>query len=109
MNCPEEIADVILNIICYGILNARATAWSNDAERSACEADHIHNLPDLLSEYSRAKLDYYWDIERPCYLSCLQRAGVGNLTGFLEDWNKLKEIVPDLKSEEDIARKHEEN
>jgi hypothetical protein len=64
MNCPPAIAEVILEIIQTGILRIRVAAWAGDVGRVADEADHIHNLPALLSSYSTERLKYYWDIER---------------------------------------------
>ena len=68
MNCPPEIAPILCRILQIGILNARACGWQNDAKAAALEADHIHNLPTLLSEFSPEKLEYYWETERPDYI-----------------------------------------
>ena len=64
MNCPPEIADMLLEILRTGLLRIRPHAWPGEAELCAIEADHIHNLPDLLADYLRDKLVYYWDVER---------------------------------------------
>ena len=84
MLCPREIADVLLKILYMGILSARAAGWSGDAARAAREADHIHNLPGLLADYSPDRLAYYWDAERPAYLD----AG-GTAARFQELWDQL--------------------
>jgi hypothetical protein len=51
MKCPTEIAVIILEIVKIGILTIRATGAS-DAKQCFVEADHIHNLPALLKNYS---------------------------------------------------------
>jgi|GEM_PF-1251993 len=88
--CPAEIADVILRILQTGTVMARAAGWSGDAELSAVEADHLHNLPDLLRRYSLRKLRYYWDIERPAYIR--QRGGEPKMLEEL--WAELEPLVP---------------
>ncbi|MGC1720755.1 MAG: hypothetical protein WA746_17385 [Isosphaeraceae bacterium] len=55
MHCPAEIAEVILPILQYGLIRVRAFAWQGQAELCAVEADHIHNLPDLLADYYPGK------------------------------------------------------
>ena len=69
MNCPNEVADILLRILQTGVVYARAAAWSGDAEKCALEADHVHNLPALVREYSVKKLNYYWKGERPSYIT----------------------------------------
>ena len=54
---------------------ARADAWAGDARRAAEEADHVHNLADLLRDYSDDRLRYYWQVERPAFLSRARGAG----------------------------------
>ena len=56
MQCPSEIAELVLEILKIGVLRIRAAAWSGDSARCAIEADHIHNLPDLLRDYSAQAL-----------------------------------------------------
>jgi hypothetical protein len=67
VNCPPDVAVILLEILHHGIVHARLAGWRGDAERAALEADHIHNLPHLLQTFSLDKLNYYWEVERPCY------------------------------------------
>ena len=69
MNCPPEIADIITRLIEAGILRIRAAAWAGDSARCAVEADHIHNLPGLLTNFSSETLRYYWEVEMPAFLA----------------------------------------
>src|SRR5919108_6221424 len=86
MSCPPETAEVLLQILTVGTLRIRALGWAGDARRCAVEADHLHNLPALLRDYSDDRLRYYWEVERPAFIS--QSAGV-NLTGFEGLWADL--------------------
>ena len=52
------------------------------------EADHIHNLPDLVRHYLPDKLWYYWNAERPAFIA--RAAEVGSGTEDLEEiWQRL--------------------
>jgi hypothetical protein len=69
MGCPPEISEIVLKILETGLLRIRSLAWSGQANRCAIEADHIHNLPDLLADFSHERLSYYWNVERPSYIA----------------------------------------
>ena len=85
MRCPPHIAETILEIIRLGILRIRSYGWAGASERCAEEADHLHNLPDLLTDFSLDRLKYYWDIERPAFL---HRCGE-SATAFEPLWQQL--------------------
>jgi len=51
---------------------------------SRCGADHIHNLPALLKNYSPEGLKFYWEIERAGFIS-----KATEITAFEELWKKL--------------------
>src|SRR5690348_11126102 len=90
MPCPSEIAEILLDILKLGILRARAAGWSNDARRCALEADHIHNLPALLRNFSSDQLAYYWDTERPAFI---HQSPPADLASFEPLWDKLRGYV----------------
>jgi len=48
MNCPNEIADILLQILARGVVSARSAGWSKELELATLEADHVHNLADLV-------------------------------------------------------------
>ena len=99
MNCPPEIAPILCRILRIGILNARACGWQNDAKAAALEADHIHNLPHLLSDFSQRKLEYYWRIERLYYLE--KRLEFSNRVLLFEGlWAQLKSAASYLNESE---------
>jgi hypothetical protein len=68
MRCPVEISEILLGLLERGLLRVRSLAWSGRADLCAVEADHLHNIPSLLSDYSEEKLRYYWEVERPCFI-----------------------------------------
>ena len=90
MHCPAEIADIVLSILQTGLLRIRALAWNGQADRCGIETDHIHNLPDLLADYSPEKLSYYWNVERPEYIR--QIAG-DQLKGWERLWQRLGDQI----------------
>ena len=86
MSCPPEIAEIILEILQTGLLGIRALGWSGNSAGCASEADHLHNLPRLLSDFSPELLRYYWEVERPAYCS----RGEGNPAAFASAWQRLQ-------------------
>lgn len=96
MKCPLELAQPLLEITRNGVLRARAAAWQGDCRRAAIEADHIHNLPGLIAEFSEDRLRYYWDAERLDYLDKSKSVSVaeferawGELLKFIESKSKM--------------------
>ena len=92
MNCPPTIARVVLEIIRQATLRARAAGWAGDARRAALEADHVHNLPELLMNYSPDLLRYYWNVQRAGYLSQAQRTGLWT-QDFDSLWEQLRTVL----------------
>jgi hypothetical protein len=87
MTCPPPIATSLLAILQHGILCARAAGWSGEAERCAIETDHIHNLPELIENYSPERLRYYWDAERRSFMS---NCSADELASWLPLWQRLQ-------------------
>jgi hypothetical protein len=96
MNCPSEIAGVLLQILETGLLRTRARAWAQDTERCALEADHIHNLPTLLADYSPDLLRFYWETERRAFM---EQSSAADRTGFEPLWNKLAPHIERLSGQ----------
>lgn len=94
MNCPDEIAGIVLQIVRDGILSARLAGWGDRAQLSALEANHVHNLPDLLREYAPEKLKYYWNIERAAYMKEFFAEVGEEPKRFQEYWKQLEPLVP---------------
>ena len=92
MTCPPAIAEIICDILYYGLLSARVAGWQGKAELAALQADHLHNLPALLKHYSPELLRFYWEIERPSFIARRTEAGIEK-TGFEPLWEKLQLFV----------------
>ena len=89
MECPDEIAPLLLRITGIGLMNIRGRAWQGGAERCAIEADHVHNLPGLLADFTQSGLRYYMDVFRPEYLRQVDSTGGAGL--FEPIWKSLDE------------------
>ena len=90
MKCPPRIAALLLELIRVGILSARAASWARDLHRCEAETDHIHNLPDLLLDFSKECLDYYLDVERESY----RRRMPGKVSGEMSRlWAELEQAA----------------
>ena len=95
MPCPPEIAEVVLEIIQRGLVRVRLLGWSGQSLLCAEEADHLHNLPSLVADYSDEKLSYYWNIERRRYVDRVppeQSAWLADL------WDRLRHYAETLSS-----------
>ncbi len=91
MQCPQEIAEVLGQILHWGLLRIRT--YSNP-RRSQVEADHLHNLPALLTKYSPDLLDYYWTVERPSYI-----ARTMDSQHYEPLWERLAILMPTSKNQ----------
>jgi hypothetical protein len=91
MQCPSEIAGIICEILRLGLLRIRSL---DDADRSAMEADHLHNLPDILVNFRPELLDYYWNVERACFI---ERTTPTAVQDFEPLWQALAKHIPSPK------------
>jgi hypothetical protein len=85
MSCPPEIETILLKLTSLGILRIRAC--SQDPKRCFIEADHIHNLPELVRNFSHSLLLYYWNVERPCFIEQIEEI---DREAFDPLWNELR-------------------
>jgi hypothetical protein len=90
MCCPDDVAEVLTAILQTGLLRIRASAWANESERCAIEADHLHNLPSLLAQYSPDLLRYYWVVERTAFLN---QSADQDVSSFEPLWNQLERLL----------------
>lgn len=95
MTCPPDVAQVLLDILRVAVLRIRAGGWAGDGSRCAVEADHVHNLPALLMDYSDDLLRFYWEVERPSFV---RRSRGADLEGYERLWAHLAELVSDRLS-----------
>jgi hypothetical protein len=97
MTCPPDVAEVLLAILGQGVLQARTFGWSGDTVRAAVEADHVHNLPGLIANFTPEQLDYYWTTERPGYL---RHSGPAQVAPFQPLWERLRPHVGAVQAAE---------
>ncbi|WP_145225688.1 hypothetical protein [Gimesia algae] len=90
MLCPDEIADVLLRILSVALLRIRKSGSEGHAEECETEADHIHNLPAILQNYSPELLEYYWNIERTGFLTSMAGRSHGS---FQDEWHDLRRLM----------------
>jgi hypothetical protein len=90
MGCPDKLRDIVLEIISDGVLTIRARATDGNAARCVVEADHIHNLPDLIRLYSPDLLRFYWNIERGAFIS---RSTPREIVRFEATWGRLAGFI----------------
>ncbi len=88
MNNSAEVSDILLGIVELATLRIRAAAWSGDTRRCEVEADHIHNIPALLRNFSTEALQYYWEVERPSFVDRCT-AGPIDCRDFEPLWSRL--------------------
>src|SRR5205823_3606309 len=90
MSCPPVIAAILLEILTTGILRIRARTWSGVVEGIADEVDQIHNLADLLEDFSQPRLEYHWDVERTAFFAHVARNPLARLEPL---WRELGPFV----------------
>jgi hypothetical protein len=101
MKCPPEVARVLMSILRAGLLRIRIMGWGAKASRCAVEADHLHNLPDLLCDFSAERLLYYWEAERAEFL---RQSTEEDGTPFRPFWDQLEPLVERLCSRNGSSR-----
>jgi len=88
MNNRDQISEILARILRTGLLRIRDQGAHGMAAQCSLEADHLHNIPDLILQPKLDLLRYYFDIERTAFLS-----EAVNVEQFSEDWNRLKAIL----------------
>jgi|SRR5579859_1132496 len=90
MRCPDEVAGCLSRIVSVALVNVRGFGFTQgDARRCAIEADHVHNLPGLIVNFSMGALRYYYDVARPEYIRQLTK-DKGTLLMFQPLWDELE-------------------
>jgi len=95
MNNHGQISEILARILRTGLLRIRAQGAHGMAAQCSLEADHLHNLPDLILQPRLDLLRYYFNIERTAFLS-----EAANVEQFSEDWNSLKVVLDESSREE---------
>ena len=87
MTCPEEVRVQLLTILTIGIRSIRSCCETGQYGRCKVEATHIHNIPELMQDFSADKLGYYLEIEAPEYVRDIGGNPVRELRA---PWESLK-------------------
>jgi hypothetical protein len=90
MESLPEIRECLLEVVATGIINIRSEATRGNCARCFIEADHIHNLPTLVCDFSHELLKFYLDVEKPAYIS--QSSGA-ETKSFESVWARLERAV----------------
>ena len=93
MRCPARIEPTILEIVRCALLNIRSSGWDSNAAECALEADHVHNLPTLILDYSDGAVKYYLGPCREQYIRGMQNNDTGALQRFQPLWDQLERLV----------------
>jgi hypothetical protein len=94
MKIPEELQKPLLTIVEIGIVNIRYRCEGGRYESCEAEANHIHNIPGLLRDFSADKLAYYLEVELPQYLREIGNNPRGDL---LPHWEALRRWLADFR------------
>lgn len=89
MKNANEIQALLLEILRIGLLRIRALGLEGFGEQCSVEADHLHNLPELVQSLRPELLRYYYDIERPAFL----RNSKSNADDFKHAWGVLGKLI----------------
>jgi hypothetical protein len=88
-SCPPEIAKHLLEILRTGLLGIRMAGWNNEPQACARQADHLHNIPSLIANYSEQELLHYWECMR-------QEITPNERVAFTGPWSELERIIGQL-------------
>ena len=90
-----EGEQIYLKILHFGLIRIRDAAHCGHVAYCEIEADHLHNLPSLISEPNEARHVYYLDSERTYYQERVDRSLPGldfTLARYADLWNRLDEL-----------------
>lgn len=84
-----DVVRILLEIIRVGLLRIRMFGDSGLATACRIEADHLHNIPELISSPSMARVKFYYEVEREAFLD----ATSSNVDSFTELWENLRKAI----------------
>ena len=87
---PADVREALAQILEIAYLSIRVAARKGDAKYCAIEADHIHNLPELLRKFDAAKLKYYLTVTRPSYVEALSKLPGTTVEPYQPYWRQLE-------------------
>ena len=72
-SCPDEVHEAVAELLRIALRRIRDAAGAGDTALCFIETDHVHNLPQLLRNYSPDLLTFYLTVERQAFLEQLRR------------------------------------
>jgi len=89
MSDIDRTKELLLKILHRGILRIRMLA--NEGRADACynEADHIHNIPGILSTFRWDQVEYYCKFSQPGFI----KRAKSNIDDFRQLWEALDGLV----------------
>lgn len=81
-----EVKTAIAHILSESLLRIRLQGALGDHKSCEIEADHVHNLPNLLMNFSDKLLGFYYNVERKQYLA---QSGGKYPQSYDVDWETL--------------------
>ena len=94
MRSPNDIQTQLLTIPAIGILNIRSHCVAQRYYLCIVEVGHVHNIPDLIEDFSTDKLTYYLEVELAQYLREMSDKPRGDLQA---PWDVLKRRLAELR------------
>jgi hypothetical protein len=91
MQREEEIRAILASILRTGLLRIRHWGIDGHATRCSLEADHLHNLPEIITKPAAENLLYYINVEKPAFI----KKAFG-FEQFESDWNRLQVIIDEI-------------
>lgn len=85
----SDLQNVIIDIIQLGLFRVRVFSESGRMIECRNEADHLHNLPEILRSCRQELVRHYYDVERPSFL----KAEPSDVEQFLPLWVRLESLI----------------
>ena len=95
MQNTNQVRDILLRLCSTALLRIRSFGGRGEADMCAIEADHVHNLPALVDNFSFLALSRYYVLDRPGYLKRATKP-----EEFYPIWEELREWMERNGSEE---------
>jgi hypothetical protein len=96
MERTRNLDELLKSMLRHGLLLIRASGLRGEPGLCELEADHLHNLPTLLSSETAAELLHYWDVERPAYID---RSPESHRASWELYWSALEPHVAQARSQ----------
>jgi len=90
-----EVRDNLAGIIKVGLLRIRSYGDEGRSDLCSIEADHLHNLPEIIAGSRIDLLRYYFAVEMPAFVA----ASIG-VAEFEPYWSKLRTLINDEETQQ---------